>query len=194
MALRRKYRMTQQTAYCSRARWVRRDRIPAGMDNHGKHARRVDIGAGARPFVVPRGSLGGRSRLTAGAWMLAVLSGVLQSLIYPLPGLTFLCWVALAPLLVAILRGRKPAVGGGDAHPVSAGQGFLLAYVGGVIWSFGTTYWIYHVMHIYGGLSGPTSPRSAYPVIISSCCPISQIHLIHLRSYPSSLKNGHTFY
>jgi apolipoprotein N-acyltransferase len=105
---------------------------------------------------VPRGELGGRSRLSAGAWMLAALSGVLQSVIYPLPGLTFLCWVALAPLLVAILRGRTP-LDGGDGVPVSAGQGFLLAYVGGVIWSFGTTYWIYHVMHIYGGLNGPTS-------------------------------------
>jgi apolipoprotein N-acyltransferase len=126
------------------------------MDNHRKQARRVGLGAGARPFLVPRGEFGGRSRLSAGAWMLAVLSGVLQSLIYPLPGLTFLCWVALAPLLVAILRGRMP-VGGGEAQPVSAGQGFLLAYVGGVMWSFGTTYWIYHVMHIYGGLSGPTS-------------------------------------
>ncbi len=88
--------------------------------------------------------------------MLAVLSGVLQSLIYPLPGLTFLCWIALAPVLVAILRGRLPA-GGGEPQPVSAGQGFLLAYIGGVIWSFGTTYWIYHVMHVYGGLSGAVS-------------------------------------
>jgi apolipoprotein N-acyltransferase len=126
------------------------------MDNHRKHARPLEPGAGRRPFLVARGELGGRSRLSAAAWMLAVLSGVLQSLIYPLPGLTSLCWVALAPLLVAILRGRMP-VGGGDAQPVSAGQGFLLAYVGGVMWSFGTTYWIYHVMHIYGGLNGPTS-------------------------------------
>ena len=102
------------------------------MDNHRKPARRVGLGAGARLFLAPRGELGGRSRLSAGAWILAVLSGVLQSLIYPLPGLTFLCWVALAPLLVAILRGRVP-VGGGNAQPVSAGQGFLLAYVGGVM-------------------------------------------------------------
>jgi apolipoprotein N-acyltransferase len=126
------------------------------MDNHRKPARLVEAGAGTRPFLMPRGELGGRSSLTSVAWMLAALSGVFQVLIYPLPSLTFLCWVALAPLLVAILRGRKPAVGG-DAQPVSAGQGFLLAYIGGVMWSFGTTYWIYHVMHIYGGLDGPTS-------------------------------------
>ena len=126
------------------------------MDNHRKPVRLLELPGGARPFLVPRGEVGGRARLTAGAWMLAALSGVLQSLIYPLPGLTFLCWVALAPLLVAILRGRKP-VDGGDAQPVSAGEGFLLAYVGGVMWSFGTTYWIYHVMHIYGGLNSAIS-------------------------------------
>ena len=125
------------------------------MDNHRKPTSLVDLGA-ARPFLVPRGELGKKSRLTSGAWILAVISGVLQSLIYPLPGLTFLCWLALAPLLVAILRGRMP-VEGGDAQPVSARQGFLLAYGGGVLWSFGTTYWIYHVMHIYGGLNAPTS-------------------------------------
>ena len=85
------------------------------MDNHRKHARLVELGAGARPFLVPRGELGGRSRLSAGAWILAVVSGVLQSLIYPLPGLTFLCWVALAPLLVAILRGRAPVGDEGSA-------------------------------------------------------------------------------
>ncbi len=140
------------------------------MDNDRKPARLVDVGARARPFLVRRGELGGRFRLTRGAWVLAVVSGVLQSLIYPLPGLTFLCWVALAPLLVAILRGRKP-VGGGDAQPVGAGQGFLLAYVGGVMWSFGTTYWIYHVMHIYGGLNGPTS----FGVLVLFCLALGAV-------------------
>ncbi len=123
-------------------------------DNDRKRARLVELGVRARPRLVEPAELGGRSRVTREAWLLAALSGVLQSLIYPLPNLTFLCWIALAPLLVAILRGRKTAGGG---EPVSPGKGFLLAYIGGVIWSFGTTYWIYHVMHIYGGLNGPTS-------------------------------------
>jgi apolipoprotein N-acyltransferase len=134
------------------------------MDSDRKRARLVELGASVKPFLLRQGEAGGRLRLTRDAWLLAVVSGVLQSLIYPLPALTFLCWVALAPLLVAILRGRKPA-GGGQAQPVSAGQGFLLAYVGGVIWSFATTYWIYHVMHIYGGLDGPTS----FGVLILFC-------------------------
>ena len=124
------------------------------MDNDRKRARLLELGASARPFLVPQGA-GGRTRVSRVAWALAVASGALQSLIYPLPSLTFLCWVALAPLLVAILRGGES--GDGEAQPVNARQGFLLAYTGGVIWSFATTYWIYHVMHIYGGLNAPTS-------------------------------------
>jgi apolipoprotein N-acyltransferase len=122
------------------------------MDNDRKRARLIEMGANARPFRAPPG---GRMRISRAGWALAVASGALQSLIYPLPNLTFLCWVELAPLLVAILRGRES--GSGEAQPVSARQGFLLAYAGGVIWSFATTYWIYHVMHFYGGLNGPTS-------------------------------------
>lgn len=124
------------------------------MDTERKKARLIEMGAGARPFP-PARRQSGRRRVSRGAWVLAAASGGLQSLIYPLPSLAFLCWVALAPLLLAILRGRESE--GGEARPVSAGQGFLLAYVGGVIWSFATTYWIYHVMHIYGGLNGSIS-------------------------------------
>jgi apolipoprotein N-acyltransferase len=126
------------------------------MDKQRKNGRLVELGMGARPFLVPRGKPGGRLHLNRVAWVLAAVSGALQSLIYPLPGLTFLCWVAVAPLLLAIFRGRQ-AAGDGQAQPVSAGQGFLLAYIGGVIWSFATCYWIYHVMHSYGGLSAPVS-------------------------------------
>jgi len=132
------------------------------MNNGRKRARMVEFGSGARPVLL-QGKPGGRSRLTRQASLLALASGVLQSVIYPSAGLTFLCWIALAPLFIAILCGRKTPAG--DPQPVSAGQGFLLAYVGGVIWSFGTTYWIYHVMHSYGGLSAPTS----FGVLILFC-------------------------
>ncbi len=132
------------------------------MNNGRKHARVIEIRSG-EPTVLLAGDGGSRLRTTPLAWALAVVSGVLQSLIYPLPAFSFLCWIALAPLLVAIFRGRAPL--GGEAQPVSPGQGFLLAYIGGVIWSFGTTYWIYHVMHIYGGLDGPTS----FGVLIVFC-------------------------
>ena len=41
------------------------------------------------------------------AWSLAILSGVLQVLAFPIPNLNWLCWIALAPLLVAILHARR---------------------------------------------------------------------------------------
>src|ERR1700730_16252839 len=34
-------------------------------------------------------------------------------------------------------------------------QGFLLGYACGILWYAGTCYWIYSVMHQYGGGSGP---------------------------------------
>ncbi len=127
-----------------------------------KTSRLVEIGRGARPFLVPR-SKRGAGRLTRTAWVLAAASGVLQSVIYPLPALTFLAWLAFAPLLVAIFCGQREA--DGTSRPVEAKHGFLLGYIGGVIWSFGTTYWIYHVMHSYGGLDGLTS----FAVLILFC-------------------------
>ena len=97
------------------------------------------------------------------AWLLAILSGVLQILAFPLPDLYPLSWVAVAPLLVAILRAREPE----DIHlpaalaqkffPAKAWQGFLLGYLSGIIWYAGTCYWVYHTMHQYGGLSAPAA-------------------------------------
>lgn len=83
--------------------------------------------------------------------MLAALSGVLQALIFPSPSITALSWVALAPLLVAVLQDD----GKGKARPATAG--FLLGYLSGVVWYLGSCYWIYHVMHSYGGLSAPVA-------------------------------------
>ena len=40
------------------------------------------------------------------AWLLVVLSAVLQVLIFPLPGLYVLSWIALTPLIIALLRTR----------------------------------------------------------------------------------------
>jgi apolipoprotein N-acyltransferase len=97
------------------------------------------------------------------AWLLAGTSGVLQVLIFPLPNLFWLCWVALAPLLVAVLRARAdepvnlPATLGEKRYPATPLQGFLLGWVAGIIWSAGTCDWIYHVMHIYGGLPAPVA-------------------------------------
>lgn len=105
------------------------------------------------------------------AWLLAVISGVLQILAFPLPNIYPLSWAAIAPLLVAVLHAREPE----DIHlpsalaqklvPASAGQGFLLGYLSGVIWYAGTCYWVYHTMHLYGGLSA----AAAFGILVLFC-------------------------
>ena len=94
------------------------------------------------------------------AWLLAVASGLLQILIFPRPNCYWLCWVALAPLMYALLRAREA-----DATelltdetysflvPARAWQGFFLGWASGTVFYFGTCYWVYSVMHSYGGLS-----------------------------------------
>ena len=90
--------------------------------------------------------------------MLAAASGVLQVLIFPEPALYFLSWVALAPLIYAILQCRDQdalltMVEDGKWYaPATAWQGFLLGYLSGVIWYLGSCYWVFHVMHAYGNL------------------------------------------
>jgi apolipoprotein N-acyltransferase len=102
-------------------------------------------------------------RIRPNAWILAATSGVLQVLIFPKPSLYIMSWVALAPLIYAVLRCREQDVtlalvdGGQTNAPATAWQGFLLGYLCGVIWYLGNCYWIYHVMHFYGGVSAGLS-------------------------------------
>jgi len=97
------------------------------------------------------------------AWLLALGSGALQVLIFPTPSCYFLSWVALAPLMTAILlgRGRRGEQvldeHSRDLRAFSAGQAFWLGYSSGIVWYAGCCYWIYHVMHIYGGLAPPVA-------------------------------------
>jgi len=101
-------------------------------------------------------------RIRHRAWLLAALSGVLQVLVFPRPGLAFLCWICLTPLLVAILAGQQEGLrvidaSGRDLGATTPGQAFLLAYLSGVIWYAGSCSWVFDVMHIYGGLSTPVA-------------------------------------
>ena len=93
------------------------------------------------------------------AWLLVVLSSLLQVLIFPLAGLYVLSWVAFAPLIVALLRARPAGVleinGSVNLQAAKPGQAFLLAYLSGILWYAGTCYWIYNTMHEHGGLSVP---------------------------------------
>ena len=117
-------------------------------------------------------------RIDRSAWILAVVSGVLQVLIFPRPNLYPLAWAAFAPLLIALLRARPsnevrfPATFGSALLPASPAQGFLLAYVSGVIWYAGTCYWVYDTMHQYGGLSTP----AALGVVVLFCLYLGIYH------------------
>lgn len=94
------------------------------------------------------------------ASLLAAVSGLLQVLIFPRPNLYWLCWIALAPLMYALLRAREADAAELLADetysflvPARLWQGFLLGWLSGTIFYFGTCYWVYSVMHLYGGLS-----------------------------------------
>jgi apolipoprotein N-acyltransferase len=90
------------------------------------------------------------------AWLLTLLSAGLQILVFPLPNLYFLGWVAVAPLMIALLRARQPdtlqLLAGVKLLPAKPGQAFLLAYLCGILWYAGTCYWIYNTMRQYGGV------------------------------------------
>ncbi len=92
-----------------------------------------------------------------------MLSAGLQIVIFPLPNLYWFSWIAVAPLLFAILRARVPETLQLDGQrqarllPATPWQGFVLGYVCGILWVAGTCYWIFDTMHRYGGLPIPAA-------------------------------------
>lgn len=106
-------------------------------------------------------------------WAMAVLSGVLQVLPFPIAGpvpiwRTAVCWVALAPLLAA-LTGRDA-----EGQPLRVLQGTALGYCSGFIWYLGNCYWIYRTMHFYGGLTKPV----AAGILILFCLYLGLYHAL----------------
>ena len=110
------------------------------------------------------------------AWLLVVLSAILQVIIFPLPGVYVLSWFALTPLILALLRARPAGeleiAGSVRLRPASPGQGFLLGYLCGILWYAGTCYWIYDTMRQYGGLSAP----QALLALFLFCCYLGLYH------------------
>ena len=106
-------------------------------------------------------------------WLLAVLSGILQILPFPIAGPTPLwrtafCWVALLPLLWALL-----------AHDKTGGhlkwrQGAILGYLCGFVWYLGNCYWIYQTMYLYGGLAKPI----AAGILVLFCLYLGLYHVV----------------
>lgn len=96
-------------------------------------------------------------KIPARAWILAAIAAGLQILVFPRPNFFFLSWVSFVPLLYALLRGRGGEgelldSEGRSLRPFTLLQGFVVAWVTGVLWYIGTCYWIYPVMHGYGNL------------------------------------------
>jgi apolipoprotein N-acyltransferase len=110
------------------------------------------------------------------AWLLVVLSAILQVLIFPLPGVYVLCWFALTPLIVGLLRARPVGeleiAGMVRLAPASPWQAFFLAYLCGILFYAGTCYWIYDTMHQYGGLSAPMAALALFLF----CCYLGLYH------------------
>ncbi|MHB8217365.1 MAG: apolipoprotein N-acyltransferase [Candidatus Sulfotelmatobacter sp.] len=100
-------------------------------------------------------------QIHSSAWLLVILSSLLQALIFPLAGLYILSWVAFAPLVVALLRARPAGAleidGSANLRAAKPLQAFVLAYLSGILWYAGTCYWIYDTMHQYGGLNKPVA-------------------------------------
>jgi apolipoprotein N-acyltransferase len=106
-------------------------------------------------------------------WALAVLSGVLQILPFPIAGPTPLwrtafCWIALPSLLWALLGNTK------TGNPLNLRQGAVLGYICGVIWYLGNCYWIYQTMYLYGGLAKPI----AAGILILFCLYLGLYHAL----------------
>jgi apolipoprotein N-acyltransferase len=69
----------------------------------------------------------------------AFLTGVALMLSFPEFDYTWLAFVALVPLLITLWR-------------VSAWQAIKAGLVAGIVFFFGTMYWVYHSIHFYGGV------------------------------------------
>ena len=104
---------------------------------------------------------------------MAVLSGILQVLPFPIAGpvplwRTVFCWVALLPLLWAVLANDK------NNNPLTIRQGAALGYLCGFLWYLGNCYWIYQTMYLYGGLAKPI----AAGILILFCLYLGLYHAL----------------
>jgi apolipoprotein N-acyltransferase len=141
-----------------------------------RHTRRPDKQAADIPCISPPLLSLHVRRIHKSAWLLILLSAVLQVLIFPLPDFYLLSWVAITPLLIALLRTRQPDTLQLQENvkllPATAWQGFLLAYACGILWYAGTCYWIYNTMRQFGGVNVPM----AVIILILFCLYLALYH------------------
>jgi apolipoprotein N-acyltransferase len=104
---------------------------------------------------------------------MAVFSGALQVLPFPIAGPTpfwrsAFCWIALLPLLMALLGNDK------QGNPLTRVQGAALGYACGFVWYLGNCYWVYQTMYLYGGLPKPI----AVGILILFCLYLGLYHAL----------------
>lgn len=85
---------------------------------------------------------------------LAVLSAFLLILSFPDFNLWPLAWVGLVPLLVAVARVGR------------ARQAFMLGWLAGALFFYGSCWWLTHSMIHYGGLPRPLAYALLVPVVV----------------------------
>jgi len=85
---------------------------------------------------------------------LAVLSAFLLIVSFPDFNLWPLAWVGLVPLLVAIARVTRPR------------QAFVLGWLTGALFFYGSCWWLTHSMIHYGGLPRPLAFALLVPIIV----------------------------
>jgi len=101
----------------------------------------------------------------------AVISGVLLILAFPVFDLYLLAWVAFVPLLLSLWK-KTP------------GEAFRAGFVFGVIYFFGTLYWIYYSVNFYGGLS----LFKSLALVLLLCCYLSIYPAIFAYFFSSFIK------
>lgn len=86
----------------------------------------------------------------------AILSGALIVLSFPVFDMYLLAWVAFIPLFLSLWK-KTPW------------EAFQAGFVFGIVYFFGTIYWIYHSINFYGGLSFMASMA----LVLLLCCYLS---------------------
>ncbi|HKO17395.1 MAG TPA: hypothetical protein VJU82_00760, partial [Acidobacteriaceae bacterium] len=112
-------------------------------------------------------------QISARHWALVLASSLLQILCFPVAGpvpawRAALCWIAIAPLLLAVLSPNT------QDEPLRVREGAALGYVSGILWYFGNCYWIYATMHTYGGIAKP----AAAGILLLFCLYLGLYHAV----------------
>ena len=101
----------------------------------------------------------------------AIGSGLLLILSFPVYDLYLLAWVAFIPLLLSLWK-KTP------------GESFQSGFVFGLVYFFGTLYWIYHSINFYGGVSFVAS----IAIVFLLCCYMSMYPAIFAYFFSSFIK------